>query len=94
MVVAAAAAPVGYMADVATTAAAECVRGKCYWVRERKLMVLWREVENRNKNKQGRHRTNEEINEQIAIKKLNEHEKFWGWGWRGGGGRRRRSLWV
>jgi hypothetical protein len=40
MVVAAAAAPVGYMADVATTAAAECVRGKCYWVRERKLMVL------------------------------------------------------
>jgi hypothetical protein len=49
-------------------------------------VVLWREVEIRNRKKQGKHKTNGEINEQIAIKKLNEQEKLgergggWGWG--------------
>ena len=76
-------------AAAAAGAAAECVRGKCCCcclVRERKLVVLWREVEIRNRKKQGKHKTNGEINEQIAIKKLNEQEKLgergggWGWG--------------
>jgi hypothetical protein len=59
-------------------AASECVRGKCCccWVRERKLVELWREVEIRNRKKQGKHKTNGEINEQITIKKLNEHVKL------------------
>jgi hypothetical protein len=43
---------------------------------------LWREVEIRNRKKQGKHKTNGEINEQIAIKKLNDHDKLGG----GGGG--------
>jgi hypothetical protein len=34
------------------------------------------EVEIRNRKKQGKHKTNGEINEQIAILKLNEHEKL------------------
>ena len=73
----------GYMATAA--AAAVYVRGKCCcycWLRERKLVVLWREVEIRNRKKQGKHKTNGEINEQIAIKKLNDHDKLGG----GGGG--------
>jgi hypothetical protein len=41
------------------------------------------EVEIRKRKKQGKHKANREINEQIAIKKLNEHEKLG-----------RRSPWV
>ena len=36
--------------------------------------------------KQGKQKTNGEINEQTAIKKLNEHEKLGGGGGGGGGG--------
>jgi len=46
-----AAAALGYMAAAAATT--ECVRGKCCccWVRERKLVVFWRELEIRNRKK-------------------------------------------
>jgi hypothetical protein len=48
-------------------------------------VVLWREVEIKNRKKQGKHKANGEISEQIAIKKVSEHVKLGGGG-RGGGG--------
>jgi hypothetical protein len=44
----------------------------CCCVRERKLVVLWREVEIRNRKQQGKYKTNGEINEKTKHKRQRE----------------------
>ena len=66
-----AAAALGYMAAL-VAAAAKCVRGNCWcycWcVREGKLVVLWREVEIRN-------RKNKEYIKQTIIDNIDKIDK-------------------